>query len=382
MGKLPSTRFVVRAFILIAIMEAANPAFAQNINNLLTIFGVDKQGALRHAALAEWRRLPPAEIACIDRELRQKGSSADALVRRGVKPSAAGLAELRSSCHRQFVQGVQTNSAQRGTDASQAGSPTPTVAASNPTEPKDAGVTPPSSTETSKDAGVTPPSSTESAKDAGVTPPSSTESAKDAGVTPPSSTESAKDAGVTSSSSADSVGQVAKDQMQQLKDSLPESGLMGWLSKAFLVAVIAMTVLLGTVVYLFIRWRSTGQRAVALSLSEKNSEGEVGKALLETTVGKTGEVVVPLAHKMIQLPDQTRQGANSVYSSKTVPANEEVLPDTVSIQTSGLSATGSSAVENVAQLAKLYAMGTPSEKEFQLLKELIPQSLGDPQERS
>jgi hypothetical protein len=146
--------------------------------------------------------------------------------------------------------------------------------------------------------------------------------------------------------------------------------------------VIAMTVLLGTVVYLFIRWRSTGQRAVALSLSEKNSEGEVGKALLETTVGKTGEVVVPLAHKMIQLPDQTRQGANSVYSSKTVPTNEEVLPDTVSIQTSGLSATGSSAVENVAQLAKLYAMGTPSEKEFQLLKELIPQSLGDPQERS
>jgi hypothetical protein len=274
--------------------------------------------------------------------------------------------------NRQFVQGVQTNSAQRGTDASQAGSPTPTVAASNPTEPKDAGVTPPSSTETSKDAGVTPPSSTESAKDAGVTPPSSTESANDAGVTSPSS--------------ADSVGQVAKDQMQQstveLKDSLPESGLMGWLSKAFLVAVIAMTVLLGTVVYLFIRWRSTGQRAVALSLSEKNSEGEVGKALLETTVGKTGEVVVPLAHKIIQLPDQTRQGANSVYSSKTVPTNEEVLPDTVSIQTSGLSATGSSAVENVAQLAKLYAMGTPSEKEFQLLKELIPQSLGDPQERS
>jgi hypothetical protein len=372
MGRLPSTRFVVRAFILIAIMEAANPAFAQNINNRLTIFGVDKQRALRHAALAEWRRLPPAEIACIDRELRQKGSSADALVRRGVKPSAAGLAELRSSCHRQFVQGVQTNSAQRGTDASQAGSPTPTVAASNPTEPKDAGVTPPSSTETSKDAGVTPPSSTESAKDAGVTPPSSTESANDAGVTSPSS--------------ADSVGQVAKDQMQQstveLKDSLPESGLMGWLSKAFLVAVIAMTVLLGTVVYLFIRWRSTGQRAVALSLSEKNSEGEVGKALLETTVGKTGEVVVPLAHKMIQLPDQTRQGANSVYSSKAVPTNEEVLPDTVSIQTSGLSATGSSAVENVAQLAKLYAMGTPSEKEFQLLKELIPQSLGDPQERS
>jgi hypothetical protein len=63
--------------------------------------------------------------------------SADALVRRGVKPSAAGLAELRSGCHRQFVQGVQTETAQRATDATQAGSPAPTAAAINQTEPKE-----------------------------------------------------------------------------------------------------------------------------------------------------------------------------------------------------------------------------------------------------
>jgi hypothetical protein len=135
-------------------MHATNPALAQNFNDLLTIFGGDRQRALRQAALAEWRRLPPAEIACIDQGLRQKGSSADALVRRGVKPSAAGLAELRSGCHRQFVQRVQTETAQRATDASQAGSPTPTSAATNPTEPKDAGVMPPSSAESTKHAGV------------------------------------------------------------------------------------------------------------------------------------------------------------------------------------------------------------------------------------
>ena len=128
-------------------MHATNPALAQNINDLLTIFGGDRQRAARQAAQAEWRRLPPAEMACIDQRLRRKGSSVEALVRRGVKPSAARLIELRSSC-RQFVEGVQTDTAPAlARDAT--GSSTPTVPASNPTEPKDAGVTLPSSGATS-----------------------------------------------------------------------------------------------------------------------------------------------------------------------------------------------------------------------------------------
>jgi hypothetical protein len=368
-------------------MHATNPALAQNINDLLTIFGGDRQRALRHAALAEWRRLPPAEIACIDQGLRQKGSSADALVRRGVKPSAAGLAELRSGCHRQFVQGVQTETAQRATDASQAGSPTPTAATTNPTEPKDAGVTPPSSAESPKHAGVTPPSSAESPKDAGVTQPPSAESPKHAGVTPPSSAESPKDAGVTQPSSAQSVGRFVEDQVQQgnveLNDSIPQSRIMGWLSKAFLVAVIAMVVLLGIVMYLFIRWRNTEPRTVAVSaaaIPEKNLEGGEDKATLDTTIGKTDEVVMPVADEMIQLPDQTGPGAaisvrqNSFHSSKVEPTSEEMLSGTASIETFEVSTSDGSAVESVAQLARLYAMGAPSEKEFQRLRELVSHS--------
>ena len=59
----------------------------------------------------------------------------------------------------------------------------------------------------------------------------------------------------------------------------------------------------------------------------------------------------------------------SAYSSNLESASE-VGPNTVSIENS---ATDGSAVEDVARLAKLYAMGTPSEQEFQLLKNLIPQ---------
>jgi hypothetical protein len=300
MGRLPSTRFAFGAFILIAVMEATNPALAQNINDLLTIFGGDRQRATRQAQ-AEWRRLPPAEIACIDQRLRRKRSSVEALVRRGVKPSAARLIELRSSC-RQFVEGVQTDTAPAlARDA--IGSPTPTVPVSNPTQPKDAGVTLPSS--------------------------------------------------------AEPVGRVAEEQVQQGNvepDSL-QQGSRGWSSQAFLIVVMATAALLGLVVRLFMRRRRTVSASATPSPIPKNLEGGEQKAPLETTIGKTGEVVM-----------------NSAYSSKIESTNEEVLPDTVLIEPSELSTTNNIAVENVAQLAKLYAMGTPSEKEFQRLKGLLSHS--------
>jgi hypothetical protein len=87
------------------------------------------------------------------------------------------------------------------------------------------------------------------------------------------------------------------------------------------------------------------------------------------------------ADRMIQLPDETGQSAatsmtqNSACISKIESTNEEILPDTVLSEPS----TDSSVVANVAQLAKVYAMGTPSEKEIQRLKGLISQSLRDSQ---
>jgi hypothetical protein len=255
MAKYCSRAFRFAAVILVVGMHVPNPAFAQNINDLLTIFGSDRQRAARQAAQTEWRRLPPAEIACIDRGLRRKGSSVEALVRRGVKPSAARLIELRSSC-RQSAEGAQTDTAPAlATDA--IGSSTPNVPASNPTEPKDAGVTLPSSAA----VGV------------------------------------------------ESVGQVAEERVQhfnvQLKDSLQESSI-GWSSAAFLVAVMAVVGLLGLVEHLFMRWRRT--LSATTNMPNKNLEGGEGKAPSGTTIGKTSEAVIPisptLADRMIQLPDE------------------------------------------------------------------------------
>jgi hypothetical protein len=154
MSRLPSTRYVVVALALAAGIHVSSPTSAQNINDLLTIFGGDRQRAARQAR-AEWHRVRPAEMACIDQRLKHNGSSIEALVRRGVKPSAARLIELRSSC-RDFVESVQMDTAPLlGGDA--AGSPTPTLPVDNS---KDADAIPPS--QPNSTTGPMPPSLAES----------------------------------------------------------------------------------------------------------------------------------------------------------------------------------------------------------------------------
>ena len=140
MSKLCSMESTFAALTLAAGMHATNPAFAQNINDLLTIFGGDRQQARRHK-LPRPSGVVSLLLKCpvLTRGCGVKVRMSEALVRRGVKPSAARLIELRSGC-RQSAEGVQTGtapaSARDATDSS-----TPNVPASNQTEPKDAGVT-------------------------------------------------------------------------------------------------------------------------------------------------------------------------------------------------------------------------------------------------
>lgn len=54
-----------------------------------------------------WQNLPPLEISCLGRHLRQQGSSIRALISRGVLPSDRRLLQLRSSCGVQITQTAQ-----------------------------------------------------------------------------------------------------------------------------------------------------------------------------------------------------------------------------------------------------------------------------------
>jgi hypothetical protein len=311
MGRRSAIRFAVGALVIIGVAEVTNPANAQNLNDLLRIFGADKQRAPTQAQ-AEWHRLPPAEMSCIDQRLRHQGSSVEALIRGGVKPSAARLVELRSSC-REFVHRLQNGSAPAlARDAN--GSQRPAIAARSPTEPKDANVT--SSVEPPKDSGIAsmaeppkdsgiasmvePPKDsdvalsaeptkdfdvafseptkdsavsqpTESPKGSAVTLPAEpskdsdvtlpAEPSKDSDVAPPA--ESPKDSSVTLPSEQ-SVGETAGEQVQQgdpePKNSDPERGIKVSQLGAFLFAVAAMAALFAVVSRLFITWRNTIRR--------------------------------------------------------------------------------------------------------------------------
>jgi hypothetical protein len=191
------------------------------------------------------------------------------------------------------------------------GPPTPTVSQGNLNEPKDVGVTP--SAETPKNSGMT--STAESSKNSGVT--SSAESPKESSANLPAE---------------ESVGRLAIEQVQQ-GDLEPkngvQSGITEWLSAAFLFALVAIATLLGIVVYLFIRWRNTGQRTATVSLAGKGKH---------STIAEAAKAVRPLADKEIQQPNQTGRSAAAsmsqdfAHSSNSLPTYGELFPEIVSMK--------------------------------------------------
>jgi peptidoglycan hydrolase-like protein with peptidoglycan-binding domain len=79
-------------------------AFAQNPNDFIRMFGGFVQSTIIQATQAEWNRLPPNELACIDQALQQQRTTVQALIQRGVMPTDGRLNALRSNCRTQVGQ--------------------------------------------------------------------------------------------------------------------------------------------------------------------------------------------------------------------------------------------------------------------------------------
>lgn len=74
---------------------------AQNANDVVNIFGGLMRSAIAQAAQAEWKKLPPNEIVCIDQALRQQGASVAAVAQAGMTPSDQRIAGVRATCQAQ-----------------------------------------------------------------------------------------------------------------------------------------------------------------------------------------------------------------------------------------------------------------------------------------
>ena len=61
------------------------------------------QSAIAQTTVAEWRKLPPLEIECIDRTLRSRGASVETFIRQGIVPTIPPVPELRRECRAQYV---------------------------------------------------------------------------------------------------------------------------------------------------------------------------------------------------------------------------------------------------------------------------------------
>jgi tetratricopeptide (TPR) repeat protein len=90
--------FVLNTFVL------NTNASAQNVSDLVNLFGGIMREAMIQSAQAEWRKLPPGDVACLAQALRQEGASVEALIGRGVTPSDPRLSRLRGNCSREVAQ--------------------------------------------------------------------------------------------------------------------------------------------------------------------------------------------------------------------------------------------------------------------------------------
>ena len=144
---------------------------------------------------------------------------------------------------------------------------------------------------------------------------------------------------------AESIGRVAGEEgTLELTDGRSESGTMERLSAAFLFGLLALSAMLGLVIYLFIRWRNIGEGSVAVPPLEMNTEGTASTPL-EPTLGLTSEVVRPSVDKMAGEGAATSMGQDSAHSSHTQPTYGEVFREIVSTEVSVSNTPGSNAVE-------------------------------------
>ena len=90
--------------VLFSVGFGCEGAFAQSGSDIINIFGGLVQTAISQAIQAEWRKIPPAEISCIDENLRQRGTSIGQLAQQGFSPNDARLSDVRSFCRRGVAQ--------------------------------------------------------------------------------------------------------------------------------------------------------------------------------------------------------------------------------------------------------------------------------------
>lgn len=90
-------------FVTLGLGVGFTSASAQNADDIFRLFGGMMQTAIVQATLDQWRKLPEGEVACVDQNLRQQGSSLQRAIQQGITPSDPRIASSRAACRNQIV---------------------------------------------------------------------------------------------------------------------------------------------------------------------------------------------------------------------------------------------------------------------------------------
>jgi hypothetical protein len=103
MSALASSRGLI-ACALLAI--SGSISFAQNASDMMRLFGSVMHGAIAEGAKAEWRKVRPPELACIQDQLQRQGTSTAALAQQGIFPTDGRVAGIRTGCASATIPGA------------------------------------------------------------------------------------------------------------------------------------------------------------------------------------------------------------------------------------------------------------------------------------
>jgi hypothetical protein len=84
--------------VLFVCMTAVGTAPARSPADMVDLFGSLIRSGVGMAAQSAWEKLPPSEIACVNRYLIRKGSSINTVVQQGIAPTDPRVFDARSEC--------------------------------------------------------------------------------------------------------------------------------------------------------------------------------------------------------------------------------------------------------------------------------------------
>ena len=100
---------VIFTLFVLALASASAPASAQSDNPLGNILGGVLGSIIQGAAKAEWEKLAPAKLQCMELGLKSQNTSVQTLIQGGVKPSDNRLQPIHQICDSVLGRQLRTN---------------------------------------------------------------------------------------------------------------------------------------------------------------------------------------------------------------------------------------------------------------------------------